>query len=202
MWLEVILESYQHRNIPEVEESPRTRSIWFRFIMETLQTLLLALVIYFMIDFVIARVRVENISMEPTLEPGEFILVNKIAYRFGEVQRGDIIIFHYPQNPQEDYIKRAIGLPGDKLRVREGDVYINNRLLDENYIASPILYEGEWNVPEDSIFVLGDNRNQSSDSHSWGFVPVDDIVGKALVVYWPPDEFKILNQPFVVTAAN
>jgi signal peptidase I len=174
----------------------------FKFIFEILQTVILALILYFVIDSVVARVRVENISMLPTLESGEFLLVNKLAYRIGDYQQGDIIVFHYPKNPQDDYIKRIIGLPGDTVTVTQEEVYVNGNQMDEAYIAEPPGYDGEWIVPPDSIFVLGDNRNQSSDSHSWGFVPLDDVVGKAIVIYWPLDELKILNSPAIVNAAN
>jgi signal peptidase I len=163
---------------------------------------ILAVVLYFIIDSVVARVRVENISMEPTLQPGEFVLVNKIVYRFGEVRHGDIIVFHFPQNPAEDYIKRIIGVPGDKVLIKNQQVFINDQAIMENYTAAPPDYNGQWIVPPDNLFVLGDNRNQSSDSHSWGFVPMKLVVGKAEVIYWPFNEVKSLNQPFVVKAAN
>ena len=181
---------------------PPNRTVWIRFLLETLQTVILAVVLYFIIDSVVARVRVENISMEPTLQPGEFVLVNKIVYRFGEVRHGDIIVFHFPQNPAEDYIKRIIGVPGDKVSIKNQQVFINEQAIEENYTAAPPDYNGEWVVPADDLFVLGDNRNQSSDSHSWGFVPMKLVVGKAEVIYWPFNEVKSLNQPFVVKAAN
>ncbi len=181
---------------------PPNRTVWIRFLLETLQTVILAVVLYFIIDSVVARVRVENISMEPTLQPGEFVLVNKIVYRFGEVRHGDIIVFHFPQNPAEDYIKRIIGVPGDTVVIKNQQVFINSQVIEENYTAAPPDYNGEWVVPKDSLFVLGDNRNQSSDSHSWGFVPMKLVVGKAEVIYWPFNEVKSLNQPFVVKAAN
>ncbi|NPV86150.1 MAG: signal peptidase I [Anaerolineae bacterium] len=180
---------------------PRTSSVR-GFILETLQTLILAVVLYFLIDTVVARVRVENISMQPTLQPGEFILVNKFAYRLGEVRRGDIIVFQYPQNPQEDFIKRVIGLPGDHIQIDEGRLIVNNHLISEDYISSPPAYSGEWVVPENNLFVLGDNRPQSSDSHSWGFVPMENVIGRALMIYWPLDEMRVLNTTLVVSAAN
>ena len=95
----------------------------FRWILELMQTLLMAVILYFLIDTVVARVRVENISMLPTLREGEFLLVNKMAYRFGEVENGDIVVFHNPLNPQEDYIKRVIGVPGDKVEVHDYQVF-------------------------------------------------------------------------------
>ena len=186
-------------------EQPEAASIMRKtssFLLETFQTILLALVLYFLIDSVVARVRVENISMKPTLIPDEFVLVNKLAYRFGELKRGDIIVFHFPQNPQEDYIKRVIGLPGDMVEVKDSSVFVNGTRLNEDYIAAPPSYAGSWKIPEGSIFVLGDNRNQSSDSHQWGYVPMANIVGKAMLIYWPFDKARILDHPLVVNAAN
>lgn len=179
-----------------------TSSMVWRFLVETFQTILLALVLYFLIDSVVARVRVENVSMKPTLLPDERLLVSKLAYRFGEVERGDIIVFHFPANPSEDYIKRVIGLPGDQIQIRDGKVFVNGRELEEDYITTPVMYNGEWVVPKDSLFVLGDNRNQSSDSHSWGFVPLQNVIGKALVVYWPLDKIKFLSHSGEVYAAT
>lgn len=169
-------------------------------VREVLQTLILAVVLYFLIDLVVARVRVENISMLPTLQPGEFVLVNKMAYEMGDFERGDIVVFHY--SPEEDYIKRVIGLPGDEVTVGNGQVVVNGQLLNEPYISAPPQYTGTWNVPDGSLFVLGDNRNQSSDSHRWGFIEEDSVIGKALVVYWPIDEVKILSHPLIVKASN
>lgn len=190
-------EGYQDQ---ENTQPVRKRPAWLTFLWEVLQTLIMAIVLYFLIDTVVGRVRVENISMQPTLHEGEFILVNKLAYRLGDFQRGDIVVFHH--GPTEDYIKRVIGLPGEKIEVREGDVFVNGEELQEPYIAAPPQYEGEWVVPDDQIYVLGDNRNQSSDSHHWGYVPAINVVGKAMVVYWPLQDLQILNQIPGVAASN
>lgn len=189
---------YSAEPLQEPVQQPEKRSGFMRFLVEVLQTLILALVLYLLIDFMVARVRVENISMQPTLKPGEFIIVNKMAYRFGQVRYGDIVVFHY--SPQEDYIKRVIGLPGDQVEVQDGQVFINGQPLIEDYLAAPPDYTGSWEVPDGRLFVLGDNRNQSSDSHKWGFVPIENVVGKALVVYWPLNEAKLLNQNITVKA--
>jgi signal peptidase I len=203
--LEVVLES-NNTGVPTLNADPTipvgTRSTTWRFFLETFQTILLALVLYFLIDTVIARVRVENISMKPTLQPGEYLLVNKYAYRMGDIHHGDIIVFHYPVNPTQDYIKRVIGLPGDMVQIHDGKVFVNNQLLTEDYIGATVAYNGDWKVPVDSLFVLGDNRNQSSDSHAWGYVPLDYVVGKALAVYWPFSDVRIFTPPFTVSAAN
>jgi signal peptidase I len=197
------LDNFRTEELPEPTPSEKPgRPAWLTFLTETLQTIILAVVLYFLIDSVIARVRVENISMLPTLQPGEFILVNKMAYKLGSLHTGDIVIFHFPQDPTQDYIKRVIGVPGDTVTVQGGKVYVDNRPLTEPYISAAPQYTGSWTVPSDQLFVLGDNRNQSSDSHSWGFVPLGNLVGRALVVYWPLDQFKILSDPSVVSAAN
>ncbi len=188
-------EHLQGETTPQPEPPVKSRSSVRTFFIELLQVIFLAAILYFAIDAVIARVRVENISMEPTLMPGEFLLVNRLAYRIGPIQRGDVVIFHYPLNPKEDFIKRAIGLPGDTVRVENGQVFVNDIQLEEPYIAAPPDYSGSWTVPEKAIFVLGDNRNRSLDSHAWGFVPFDLILGKALVVYWPFDEAKTITHP-------
>lgn len=196
------MENYHTEEINTQEPPVKSRPGWLSFLIETIQTLVLAVVLYFLIDSIMARVRVDNISMQPTLKPGEFLLVNKIEYKLGQIQRGDIVVFHYPLNPREDYIKRVIGLPGDTVTISNTRVMVNNQTLTEPYISAPPQYSGSWEVPEGKVFVLGDNRNQSSDSHSWGFVPHDNIVGKALVVYWPLEEFKLLTLPSPVSAAN
>lgn len=162
-------------------------------VSEALKTVLLALVLYFAISTVTDRVRVQNISMQPTLREGELLVVYKWAYRFGEIYRGDIIVFHHNRQPPEDYIKRVIGLPGDTVTIRDGQVYINSESIDEPYISAPPDYEGEWIVPEGGLFVLGDNRNRSSDSHIWGFVAMSDVVGRAVVIYWPPSSVRLFD---------
>jgi signal peptidase I len=185
---------------PPIPPEEHKRPAWLGILWEIVQTLIMAVVLYFLIDTVVGRVRVENISMQPTLHEGEFILVNKLAYRLGSVERGDIVIFHH--DATDDYIKRVIGLPGDKVEVRGEQVYINGHMLSEKYIAASPRYTGAWEVPEGQLFVLGDNRNQSFDSHNWGFVPLDRVVGRALVVYWPLKDIQVLNQVPGVAAAN
>jgi signal peptidase I len=188
-------DNLQGESTPLPEATAKPSNSVKTFLIELLQVLVLAGVLYFAIDAVVARVRVENISMEPTLMPGEFLLVNRLAYRMGPIQRGDVVIFHYPLNPKEDFIKRTIGLPGDTVRVENGQVFVNEIQLEEPYIADPPDYNGSWTVPGGAIFVLGDNRNRSLDSHAWGFVPFDLILGKALVVYWPFDKAKAITHP-------
>ena len=184
---------------PEAKSQPKPLS-QKQLVIEFVQTVLLAVILYVLIDAVVARVRVENISMEPTLMPGEFLLVNKLAYHLGSLQRGDIIVFHYPGDPSQDYIKRIIGLPGDDVKVQGGEVMVNGHALTESYISAPPEYQGEWVVPTNSLFVLGDNRNSSSDSHSWGYVPESYVVGRAIFIYWPFNTAKSLNRPVIFSA--
>lgn len=190
------MDNYRSEYIPDFDTQPegeKTKGVR-RFFMDLLETLVLSLVLFLAINAVSARIRVESISMQPTLYAGDFIIVNKLAYRLGEPNRGDIIIFHYPPDPnREPYIKRVIGLPGEMVKVSGGNVYVNDVLLDEPYISAPPNYEGSWGVPEDSLFMLGDNRNSSSDSHSWGMVPLENVIGKAEIVYWPPTDWQLLN---------
>ncbi len=195
------MEEFRSEIIPEPTRKNH-RSGCVSFAIDTVETVVLALILFFGINAVSARVRVENISMKPTLNPGEFVLVNKIAYKVGKPQIGDIIVFHYPRNPAEDYVKRVIGLPGDVVTIGQGSVKVNGQTLQESYIAAEPMYDGTWTVPADSLFVLGDNRNQSSDSHSWGFVPLNLVVGKALFIYWPLEEFQLIQHPNVANAAH
>lgn len=199
-----MIENYDPDINPEIEEhgsdKRSKRSGCVGFIIDTVETILLALVLFLVINTLSARVRVENVSMKPTLQPGEFLLVNRVAYKLGEPSIGDIIVFHAPGVSDMDYIKRIIGLPGDAVSITGGTVTVNNQPLYEPYIADSPNYSGEWIVPEGEYFVLGDNRNNSSDSHLWGFVPQEDIVGKALLIYWPLSEAALLTRPNVVQA--
>ena len=174
--------------------SPAEENVnWGRFALDILETLILAVVLFFGINAVSARVRVDGFSMRPTLEDGEFVLVNKLSYRFNQVQRGDIIVFHYPVNPDEELIKRVIGLPGDHVTVQDQHVSVNGQVLSEPYIAAAPLYSGEWTIADGQLFVLGDNRNDSSDSHSWGLLPFENVVGKAILIYWPPPLWEVIK---------
>jgi len=173
-----------------------------RFLLDLLETIILAVALFLAINAVSARVRVDGTSMMPTLQDGEFVLVNRIAYRFGDVQRADIIVFHYPQAPEEELIKRVIGLPGDEIRIQDGRVTVNGVQLEEVYIASPPEYAGSWNVPDGYLFVLGDNRNNSSDSHQWGMLPIGNVVGQALLIYWPPPFWGIIEHGAALASAR
>jgi signal peptidase I len=172
-----------------------------RIVADVLETVFLAVFLFLGINTISARIKVESVSMQPTLYEGDFVFVNKLAYRLGKPQRGDIIVFRYPPDPtQIPYIKRVIGLPGDQIVISNGEVNINGQRLTEPYIAAPPARGGNWTVPPDSLFVMGDNRNNSSDSRSWGFVPYDNIIGKAEVIYLPTRHWAVLHQPSAAAA--
>jgi signal peptidase I len=185
-----------------------------RVVWELTQTLVLAALIFLLVRAVAQNFRVEGPSMEPGLHNGQYLLVNKAVYfklnlgtlskyvpfidaedgeevfLFHGPQRGDVIVFRYPKDPDRDFIKRVIGVPGDTIKIDEqGTVFVNGEALDEKYISdsSPRPLE-EQVVPPDSYFVLGDNRPNSSDSRNWGFVPEENIIGKAMLSYWPLSE--------------
>lgn len=162
------------------------------FIREFLEIILIAGALFLVVNLVTARVRVESISMQPNLNEGEFVVVNRLAYRWDEPQRGDIIVFRFPGNQQKRYIKRVIGIEGDFISIQDGQVSINGLSLDEPYIAAAPTYEGEWVVGSGSVFVLGDNRNNSNDSKNWGTLEENAIIGKAILVYWPPTEIGLI----------
>ena len=175
----------------------KSRGFW----RDLIETVLMAVVLFLLLNAVTSRVRVYNISMQPTLYEGNLLVVNKFAYKLGTPKRGDIVIFHYQGTPTEDYIKRVIGLPGDTVNISNGVVQVNGQTLTEPYIAALPKYTGTWMVPEGELFVLGDNRNLSSDSHEWGFVKQECIVGKAVLVYWPLDRIRVLTSQNLVHAA-
>lgn len=183
---------------PEVQAQPEESQAqqegnWKRFVLDILETVILAVVLYFGINAISARVRVDGLSMIPSLQNGEYVLVSRLSYKTGIPHRGDIIVFSLPLDETQDLIKRVVGLPGETITVRNGKVAVNGIMLQEPYIAQSPLYSGEWTVGEDQLFVLGDNRNDSKDSHQWGLLPMKNVIGKALIIYWPPPEWKLIN---------
>jgi signal peptidase I len=154
---------------------------------EIIETVLLTVLIYVAVNFATGRFRIEGSSMEPSMHPNQYVLVDKLSYMLGDPKRGDVIVFNYPQATERDFIKRVIGLPGETVTVRGGVVYVNNVALDEPYISAPPSYENTWTLGPDEYFVLGDNRNSSSDSHAWGPLARHFLIGRAVLVYWPPD---------------
>ena len=184
-----------------LEEQPRPATR--RILVEIIQTVVLALVLFFAINFISARIRVDGSSMEPTFHNGDYVIVNRLTYQWGEIQRGDVVVFPYPLSPEEDYIKRVIGLPGDRVAIYGGNVYVNGQRIEEPYISSaPANDAAETVVPEGYVYVLGDNRNASSDSRSWGPLEIEAILGKAVFRYYPFDSIGIIDHPVLVVNAS
>jgi signal peptidase I len=196
------LDTNQSGLIPEQDQPKRKGSGCLGFLVDILETLILSLVLFVSINIISARIRVDGDSMLPTMVSGEYVVINRLSYRFGSPQPGDIIVFHFPRDPKEEYIKRVIGLPGDIVEVMNGAVYVNGQPLVENYLSVKMNYTGKWEVPAGQLFVLGDNRNNSSDSHDWGTVPMDYVVGKAVLVYWPPPSWGLIDHVPLANAAR
>lgn len=196
------MDTNQSGLIPEQDQPKRKGSGCLGFLVDILETLILSLVLFVSINIISARIRVDGDSMLPTMVSGEYVVINRLSYRFGSPQPGDIIVFHFPRDPKEEYIKRVIGLPGDIVEVMNGAVYVNGQPLVENYLSVKMNYTGKWEVPAGQLFVLGDNRNNSSDSHDWGTVPMDYVVGKAVLVYWPPPSWGLIDHVPLANAAR
>lgn len=175
-----------------------------RAALEIFYTALLALLLFFILNSMVQNFKINGTSMMPNLENGQYVLVNKTAYWFNhEPQRGDIIVLHAPENnaAKIDRIKRVIGLPGDTVEVkRNGTVLIDGAIIDEPYIdprAGGL--SGTWTVPENEYFVLGDNRSVSYDSRGWGFLPREEIIGKAWLIIWDMNDWgRVPNYPIAL----
>jgi len=214
----------EHTTVPAARYGPPPTAAhqrqWSRFLLEALETALLAALIFLAIRFSLQNFRVEGISMAPSLEDGEYLIINRLAYLkldltlfnwlpffhsqegdvlylFGAPHRGDVIVFRSPTPPYRYFIKRIIGLPGDTVQIdpTTGRVYVNGRPLEEPYVRGKTRCGpgprgcGPWTVPPGHYFVLGDNRENSTDSRFFGFVPEGNIVGKAFITYWPLSDF-------------
>ncbi len=167
----------------------RALGIYLAF-RETIETVLLALLIILLVNSTTGRFRVHGFSMEPTLHDGQYIVVSKVVYMIHAPERGDVVVLRTPHNPGGNYfIKRIVGLPGEHIEIQDGKVLVNGMPLEEPYITEPGLYSGTWILGSDEYFVLGDNRRNSSDSHNWGVFTGKDIVGKAWLCYWPPEDW-------------
>lgn len=175
----------------EKEENP---------IVELLKTIVSAAILAFGIRACVAEARyIPSESMLPTLEIDDRLIIEKISYRFRKPERGDVVVFSptdtlKEQDYKEAFIKRVIGIPGDIVEVKNNSVYVNNQKLTEKYILNPPNYDyGPVKVPEGEYLVLGDNRNNSYDSHYWGFVPLENLIGRAAVRFWPPERLGSLD---------
>jgi signal peptidase I len=160
---------------------------------EILETVLLTVIIFLVLNATTGRFQVRGFSMEPTLHDGQYMIISKLIYWIHSPERGDVIVFHPPNNPDDDYIKRIVGLPGEQVEIRHGTIAVDGVSLEEPYIANPGFYSGVWDLGDEEYFVLGDNRRNSSDSHTWGVFPQENIVGKAWLCYWPPEEWSMVT---------
>ena len=182
---------------PEAPPSTETQTAspgWGPILRELAETIVLTLVIFFLIRTVVQNFRVEGMSMEPSFHDGQFLLINKLSYRLGEAERGDVIVFRYPRDPSRDFIKRIVGLPGETIEIREGQVYINGQLTPTMATINEAGYNsGPTTIGPDELYVLGDNRPNSSDSHAWGTLPLDLVIGKVVLSYWPPKTWGLVK---------
>jgi signal peptidase I len=187
-----------------VESPPTAKNQAGRAVREIIETLLLAALIFFLVRLVVLNFRVDGESMLPNLDDGQMLLVNRNAYQFVDAggnryypfdppERGDIIVFDPPSGSDKPYIKRINGLPGEEVTFSDGNVFINGELLPEDYIEERTRCGARSDncdviIPEGHVYVLGDHRNNSSDSRVFGPVPVENVVGKAWLSYWPVDD--------------
>jgi signal peptidase I len=178
----------------------------YSFFFDTIQTILIAASVFLVIYIFLMRpFEVSGDSMFPTFKNGEYILTNLISLRFGDPVKGDVIVFKSPNDEKKDFIKRVMATPGDTISVENSKVYVNGELLDESeYLSETVrtpngqfLQEGRTvTVPEGNFFVMGDNRPHSSDSREWGFLPKEEVIGKSFFVYWPPQNMRVITNPF------
>lgn len=175
------------------EPLPRPRLRRARWLREIVETLLIFAIVYVLVNLLSARFVVDGSSMTPTLASGQYVLVNRIAYLTGEPQRGDVIVLHSLEDAGTDLIKRLIGLPGETISIANGVVAVNGVPLHEPYLNAPPRYQGEWTLQADEFFVLGDNRNNSRDSHNFGPVKRSNLVGQATLIYWPANAWQIIT---------
>ena len=181
-------QSYPADSVQTQEQSASSSVL----IKEILETLLFTFFVIWFVKSASQNFRIEGSSMEPTLHEGQYLIVNRLSYFLAEPERGDIIVLHFPNDRSRDFIKRIVGLPGDTVSINNGEVRVNNQLIDEPYIKDPSPNNQTWTVTEDHFFVMGDNRRNSSDSRSWSFLPEEDIIGQAWVVYWPPKDWQLV----------
>src|SRR3990167_2648100 len=175
------------------------------FVMDVLETVTfvgsLFIVVYL---FIMQPNQVKGASMEPTFYTGDYIFTSKVTYKFRPLERGDIVVFKSPKNSDIEYIKRIIGLPGDKVRIASNNVYVNGILISESYISDKTsLWDGgyvkeneDFTVPGDEIFVMGDNRPRSSDSREFGPVKIDSIIGQVFFRYFPVQKIGAVGNPY------
>jgi len=165
------------------------------FFLDIIEVVVFAVDIFIFVYLIILQPhKIRGASMHPNFPDGEYLLTDKVSYRFGEPKRGDVVVFKAPTNNGEEFIKRIIGLPGEQVSIQNSKIYINGTPLEESYLAGNVITSGDGflaegatvSVPQGEYFVLGDNRPHSSDSRAWGFVEKREITGRAWLIYWPP----------------
>lgn len=218
-------DTWEYVTPPETEYTPTVtvRSV----VKELLETALYILLVFVIVRSMVQNFKIEGSSMEPSLHSGQYILVNKLVYfnfdrnaplrllpgnedvpehrvyPLGLPERGDVVVFEYPNDVRKDYIKRVIGLPGETVEVKEGHVYINGTELDEPYLKGKLTNcnpgtecsRGPVTVPEHTIFVMGDNRSNSSDSRDWNALNLEHLIGEAWILYYPLDDLGSIPHP-------
>ena len=183
-------------NLGAAAAAPEQSLAGWTMVRELLETVVLSVIIFLLIRQVVQNYRIENHSMEPNFYEGQFVLVNKLAYRLGQPERGDVIVFHNPNNPNEDYIKRIVGVEGDSVEIHDQTVFINGQPLPEPFPHNEIPFGeavGPVTVGDEQLFVMGDNRPNSSDSRIIGPIGKDLVVGQAWLRIWPPDVFGLVG---------
>jgi signal peptidase I len=179
-------------------EQPKPSTPIKEHIIELFQTLVIFATIAIIIYWLIAQPhKVSGASMFPNFKDGDFIITDKLTYKFGEPKRGDVVVFKNPRDESEDFIKRIMGLPGDRIKVENGHVYINGKMVNEGFLKSDVItpggsfmHEGQEIVVQPGEYIaMGDNRQHSSDSREWGFVTKKEIIGRVFLRYWPANQF-------------
>ncbi len=188
---------------PEADSIPVWRRLW-RVQKDNILTLAIAFILALLIRGYVAESRfIPSVSMEPTLTPGDRVVVEKLSFKLRPPQSGDVVVFHTPiplqavgYAPEQAFIKRVIGVAGQTVAVKDGQVYLDGQPLTEGYIAEPLQYEMDpIIVPEGKLFVMGDNRNNSNDSHIWGFLPLSNLIGRANLRFWPLEHLNWIRNP-------
>lgn len=177
----------------DLKEAPSNKK---SFLVEILQSLAVAALLAFIIHtFIMQNFRIPSASMDPTLQVQDYIFASKLSYRINEPERGDIIVFKYPKDTTRYFVKRLIAVGGETVALRGSKLYIDGQHVSEAYLPQGLRYAdyGPVDVPPGNYFMLGDNRNNSSDSRDWGFVPKNLIVGKEIFIYWPPTRIGVAH---------
>jgi signal peptidase I len=173
-----------------------------RFLREIIEIVTFTLLVLFIIRFAVQSFRTDGQSMEPNFHSNEYVLVNKVTYLLQQPQRGDVVVFHYPFDIHKDFIKRLIGLPGDTIHVTNATVTINGQAIREPYIRVPFNFENKtWKLGANQFFVMGDNRDNSLDSRTWGPLDRSYIIGKVVAAYWPMNYLGFIDTYSAVYAA-